>query len=196
MDKKRINIVVIEPSDIVYEGLFSLIMKAENNLYVYRLQDLSDIEQLSQHGDISTFIINPSIIQYKIKEFTTFKSHYAHAQWIALLYSLFPENIIQLFDHSFAINDEINKIIQIIIHNMRTEQDAVILDLSDREIEILLLLINGLSAREIGEKLDISVNTVISHRKNITEKTGIKTLSGLTIYALSKKLIPMDYNLY
>jgi DNA-binding CsgD family transcriptional regulator len=41
--------------------------------------------------------------------------------------------------------------------------------------------------------LNISIHTVISHRKNITEKTGIKSLSGLTIYAITKKIIPLDY---
>ena len=67
-------------------------------------------------------------------------------------------------------------------------------DLSDREIEVLTQMVNGLSNKEMADKLNISIHTVISHRKNITEKTGIKSLSGLTIYAITKKIIPLDYN--
>jgi DNA-binding NarL/FixJ family response regulator len=64
--------------------------------------------------------------------------------------------------------------------------------LSDREIDILKLLTTGLSNKEIADKLNISVNTVITHRKNISQKTGIKSVSGLTIYAVVKKLISLE----
>lgn len=57
-------------------------------------------------------------------------------------------------------------------------------DLSPREIEVLVLLTKGLINKEIADKLSISLTTVISHRKNITEKLGIKSVSGLAIYAV------------
>ena len=57
-------------------------------------------------------------------------------------------------------------------------------DLSAREIEVLVLITKGLINKEIADKLNISLTTVISHRKNITEKLGIKSVSGLTIYAV------------
>ena len=57
-------------------------------------------------------------------------------------------------------------------------------DLSDREIEILVSVAQGLLNKEIADKHNISINTVITHRKNITRKTGIKTVAGLTVYAI------------
>jgi DNA-binding CsgD family transcriptional regulator len=66
-------------------------------------------------------------------------------------------------------------------------------DLSDREIEVLVQLVKGLANKEIADKLNISIHTVISHRKNITDKTGIKSLPGLTIYAITNKIVPLDY---
>jgi DNA-binding CsgD family transcriptional regulator len=54
-------------------------------------------------------------------------------------------------------------------------------------------MVKGFANKEIADTLNISIHTVISHRKNITEKTGIKSLSGLTIYAITKKIIPLDY---
>ena len=62
-------------------------------------------------------------------------------------------------------------------------------DLSDREKEILVCVAQGLQNKEIAEKCNISVNTVITHRKNITRKTGIRTVAGLTVYALLNRLI-------
>ena len=56
--------------------------------------------------------------------------------------------------------------------------------LSDREIEVLSLVAQGKINKEIAEKLFISTTTVITHRKNIQEKLGIKSVSSLTIYAV------------
>lgn len=65
-------------------------------------------------------------------------------------------------------------------------------DLSAREIEVLVLVTKGLINKEIADKLNISLTTVISHRKNITEKLGIKSVSGLTIYAVMHGYIEAD----
>ncbi|MFC0876944.1 response regulator transcription factor [Saccharicrinis sp. FJH2] len=64
--------------------------------------------------------------------------------------------------------------------------------LSDREVDVLRAVAQGYSNKEIAEKLFISANTVITHRKNITEKLGIKTIAGLTVYAIMKKIIEPD----
>lgn len=58
--------------------------------------------------------------------------------------------------------------------------------LTPREIEVLHLLVDGMLNKEIADQLNISLTTVISHRKNIVEKLGIRSLSGLTIYAVMK----------
>ena len=62
-------------------------------------------------------------------------------------------------------------------------------ELSEREKEVLVLVAKGLLNKEIADKLNISINTVITHRKNITRKTGIKTAPGLTVYAILGGLI-------
>ena len=56
--------------------------------------------------------------------------------------------------------------------------------LSDREIEVLSLIAQGYINKEIGNQLNIGLTTVISHRKNIVEKLGMKSVSALTIYAV------------
>jgi DNA-binding CsgD family transcriptional regulator len=63
--------------------------------------------------------------------------------------------------------------------------------LTNRETEILRLIVKGCLNKEIAEELNISHNTVLTHRKNIIAKTGIKTVSGLTFYCIRKGLISM-----
>ncbi|HXK76594.1 MAG TPA: helix-turn-helix transcriptional regulator [Bacteroidaceae bacterium] len=65
-------------------------------------------------------------------------------------------------------------------------------DLSQREIEVLQLVVHGLINKEIADKLCISLTTVISHRKNITNKLGIKSVAGLTVYAVMNGLVRAD----
>ena len=56
--------------------------------------------------------------------------------------------------------------------------------LSQREVEVLRLVALGLINKEIADRLNISFNTVLSHRKNITAKLGIKSVPGLSVYAM------------
>jgi DNA-binding NarL/FixJ family response regulator len=56
--------------------------------------------------------------------------------------------------------------------------------LSDREIEVMSLIVQGFINKEIAEKLNIGFTTVITHRKNIMDKLGMKSVSALTIYAV------------
>lgn len=61
--------------------------------------------------------------------------------------------------------------------------------LSEREREIVGCIVRGMTNKEIAENLFISVNTVLTHRKNISRKLNIHSVSGLTIYAIVNKLV-------
>ena len=61
--------------------------------------------------------------------------------------------------------------------------------ISEREKEIIMCLVQGMSNKEIANQLFISVNTVITHRRNIVRKLQIHSLAGLTIYAIANNLI-------
>lgn len=63
-------------------------------------------------------------------------------------------------------------------------RDEQMSTLSEREVEVLTLVVKGRINKEIGDELNISLNTVITHRKNITDKLGIKSVPALTIYAV------------
>ena len=63
--------------------------------------------------------------------------------------------------------------------------------LSAREKEILVGVAQGLLNKEIAAKYNISIHTVITHRKNISSNTGIKSIAGLTAYAILNNLVEL-----
>jgi regulator of cell morphogenesis and NO signaling len=65
-------------------------------------------------------------------------------------------------------------------------------ELSDREKDVICLVVRGLSNKEIAEKLFISTNTVMTHRRNIARKTQIHSPAGLTIYAIVNGLVNLE----
>lgn len=69
------------------------------------------------------------------------------------------------------------------------EKESLTVGLTQREKEVLTELAAGKSQKEIADILSISTNTVITHRKNISAKLGIKSISGLSLYAMMNGLI-------
>ena len=65
-------------------------------------------------------------------------------------------------------------------------------ELSDRERDVLIQVVRGLSNKEIADVLCISMHTVVSHRKHITHKLHIYSTAGLTIYAIVNKLVDIN----
>lgn len=76
------------------------------------------------------------------------------------------------------------KIAHMIGHNSETAES-----LSDREKDVIVCLVQGMANKEIAEHLYISINTVITHRRNISRKLQIHSTAGLTIYAIVNNLI-------
>jgi regulator of cell morphogenesis and NO signaling len=73
-----------------------------------------------------------------------------------------------------------------LVINKKTENDTL---LSEREKDVIICIVKGLSNKAIAEKLFISINTVTTHRRNITKKLNIHSSAGLTIYAIMNKLV-------
>ena len=64
--------------------------------------------------------------------------------------------------------------------------------LSDREIEVMSLIVQGYINKEIADKLNIGLSTVITHRKNIMDKLGLRSVSALTIYAVTHNYVDIN----
>lgn len=193
MGNSRINIVVIEPSQIIFEGLSNILMKFKKDFYVYRFNDLDEFRISASKEIFNVAVVNPAVIQNRLPDFVKLKNTQPLVFWIALVYSYFDEDLLQKFDDTLSVTAPVEQITGKIMQINQVGDKSTHDDLSDREIEVLTQMVKGMANKEIADILNISIHTVISHRKNITEKTGIKSLSGLTIYAITKKIIPLDY---
>ena len=82
--------------------------------------------------------------------------------------------LLQLQQHAHGQGQHLPPTPQILQHKI----------LTDREIEVMTLIVQGYINKEIADRLHIGLTTVITHRKNIMEKLGMKSVSALTIYAV------------
>jgi DNA-binding NarL/FixJ family response regulator len=117
---------------------------------------------------------------------------------VGLVYQYTEQAVLGQFDALIEIDDSPLQIVNTLEHattkknsipSVASDDDY---DLSEREREVLVLLAKGLMNKEIADKLCISIHTVISHRKNIVRKTGIKSVAGLTVYALLNNLMQAE----
>ena len=193
MSKSRINIAIIEPSHIFFVGLSNLLHKTDNYYYIFRLTDLDELNLFLMREKVSFVLLNPCVYQNKNGDLLKMKKAYPEITWIGLLYSFYHPELLSKLDDTILATDSLESIIGKLTRIAVGQTDNAKQEtLSEREIEVLAVMVKGFSNKEIAEELNISIHTVISHRKNIVEKTGIKSLSGLTIYAISKKYIQVD----
>jgi len=193
MDNKRINIAIIEPSEIVYEGFSTVILKAKRNTYIYWISDLMELNDLFEQTAIDIVIVNPNVIINRESEFMKFKKLHLQVSWLAFVYSFCDSHLLGQFNDVIYISESKDVIVKKLDDSVVKSSGKVVKEqLSEREIDVLVQLVNGLSNKEIADVLNISIHTVISHRKNIVEKTGIKSLPGLTIFAISQNITSMN----
>ena len=109
----------------------------------------------------------------------------------ALVYQYVERDLLKQFDGVVDIRDSRAQIIETLAQVSPGEVAAgkSNYELTKRETAVLVQLAQGKTNKEIADALNVSVHTVISHRKNITHKTGIKSVAGLTVYAMLNNLI-------
>lgn len=183
-------IVISHPSEIVRKGLLS-ILENEINASVFGFEQVSDVKD----NWFITYTEMVFILSIEIEKEQTL-SYLKTKNGNITLVGISTDShipISPLFDGIFHINDIPIKIIKQ-LKNFFTEfeNENISDELTTREKEVLRLIALGYTNKSIAETLYISTHTVISHRKNITDKLGIKSIPGLTVYALIQKIISQE----
>ena len=187
------RVIICEASEIITNGLHEIIQGMAGFDVVMRLDSPENLSEKLLVSDANILIINPLLLGFNCQNMVS--------QWvkenpqlvrIALVTVYTDESALKGFDGIIGINDSklkiINKLKQIAQSTDKNEKPDDV-ELSKREIDVLVAVAKGLMNKEIADQMNISIHTVISHRKNITRKTGIKSVSGLTVYALLNNLI-------
>ena len=190
-DKK---IIIVEPSPIVSAGLASYFDDMKQVSIVSQLDRIDRMEEKLAAYNPDILIINPLLIAYDTNEhFLKICRDFSNVIPVALVTSYVDAGILKQFKDVIEINDSkqkvVTKIFNLLSDNNLSQDKPESVELSNRETDVLVALVKGLTNKEISDKLYISVHTVITHRKNIVRKTGIKSVSGLTVYALLNNLV-------
>ena len=187
------RILLIEPSILVREGFKNLLEEGNTFIIAGSYPDTTQLEERCSKHRTNILICNPILMNFQHRNSVrSFFNIPADILLVAFVYTLVDDLILQQFDAVININDDRTRIInklQALHKEIPNETKADNENLSDRENEILISVVKGLTNKEIADKHFISIHTVISHRKNIIRKTGIKSVSGLTVYALLNNLI-------
>lgn len=187
------NIALIEPSEIVAEGIIALLHKTGKNIQVTHFFEFSTFSYKQSVLNFQALLINPLSILNLETEWNKFIEKNTDIIRIALIYNYLSSHHSTHFHHVFYLNQPISDLARMLTETepsrLKTENKET---LSKREKEILRYLSQGKSIKEIADMVHLSPFTVLTHRKNISSKTGIKTLAGLTVYSISIGLISID----
>lgn len=149
-------------------------------------------EVTSQLRELKNIIIKylPSDTQRNNRLTTVLYDLYKNEEWLGL-HSEMEDHIfvpaIRRIERQMKQNDVSAKISKMINQNPDNSEA-----LSDREKDVIVSLVQGMTNKEIADHLYISINTVITHRRNIARKLQIHSPAGLTIYAIVNNLVDIS----
>lgn len=186
------SVVVIHPSEIVLQGFYSMI----KGLFDIEPVLLTSLDSLTNHVDANKsqllILADESLDKIELTNITLAFPKTLHPRIIHIRQSddLSCDKGCKCCLPLNASKSRISELIRPILaegsHPIEKRKSS---GLTERETDVVKLVALGKTNKEIARELYISIHTVISHRKNITEKLGIKSISGLTVYAILNNLI-------
>lgn len=191
------RVLILEPSVIIAEGLKHVVDDLAGFDVCGMITELEGgLEATLEAYDTDIIIADPAIADPQSRPglHETVKN-LTGVPVLAILSSATDAGFVQDYEGQIYLTDKTAEVEQKIsaavsVNANETRGDGE--ELSAREKEILVCVAKGMLNKEIADYYNISIYTVITHRKNITRKTGIKTVAGLTVYALLNNLIDMN----
>lgn len=195
-DTQPINLVIAEASPIVRCGLATL-LKHLPSLHVNAIEATSPngLENCLHTHTPSLLLVNPTFGGwFNIEQLKSDPVH-NKLKCIAINSNIIDTSILQTYDASITLYDDVEQIEEKIKDALNLHQQEASdkeINLSEREKEIVICVVKGMTNKEIAEKLYLSPHTIMTHRKNIARKLEIHSTAGLTIYAIVNKLVELS----
>ena len=188
------NVMIAEQSEIIRKGMVEILRGCGLFEKIREMACAANLVEMVDRHQPDVLFVNPSMVDARFRE--QLKNGSAHRPKLAaIIYSFHDEAVMELYDETIPINDTRAKILRKLNDLMRKsvgEAQSADDQLTAREKDVLKLLVKGMSNKEVSGQLHISTHTVMSHRKNITQKLNIKSVAGLTVYAILNGIISMD----
>lgn len=188
----RNRVIICEASEMISIGLAEIIDSMAQFDVVSHFDSPEHLSEKITTSDANVLIIDPVLLGFHNKDFLSqLGKEHPQVIVIALVTSYLDHSMLTPYNGIIEINDTRSKIISKMneFAQNETSKNTDDVELSKRETDVLVAVAKGMMNKEIADQMNISIHTVISHRKNITRKTGIKSVSGLTVYALLNNLI-------
>lgn len=188
---KRTRVIIIEPAHIVAAGVEAMLVGSIECNVVAKYRTVQEAEaQTELLSDVDVVVASTSYgRQIEASE------RFSGVPVVGLQTTLTEADMLRGFVAVISIFSTEEELLR----TLREAHDTPVQhnyseshDLSDRERDVLVLVAKGYTNKEIAQELFISPHTVISHRKNIVHKTGIRSVAGLTVYAVLNKLIDSE----
>ena len=195
MSVTKKKILLITPSHIMARGIAGILEEHGGFVIETVLTDLSRENEATVRDSMADIVIvDPIIFDFASRPSGRSRiSDLTDAAVVASPTVLQDDESIKSYDEAISIYDTpaavISKLRNSLAHSSGSPRTDNREELSAREKEILVCVARGMLNKEIADRFHISIYAVITHRKNITRKTGIKTVAGLTVYALLNNLI-------
>lgn len=195
---KKIKVLLIEPSEIISLGMKEIIDRSSEFEVVSTLTSPELYNNLQTKPDV--VVVNPVVVNYN--ERFDVRSYFCvnneNISIVALTNNGYEESVMRLYDGCINIYDNAKRVIQKLqsaVEEAQNNPKNDVNELSVRERDILIAVAKGKANKEIADEFNISIYTVISHRRNISRKLGINSVPGLTVYAIMNKLVDIsDFN--
>lgn len=194
----RVKFIIAEQSYLIRKGIVSIVNRIEHATVVKEMDNLDAVNSAIQKYRPDYLLINPNLLPHH-QHFRNFRINLDMSEKIIAITTVHPmrRGLVSNFRENIDITDTkemiFNKLKSIVEEAGKYHKTRIVSnELSEREKTILTFVAKGFTNKEIAEKLFLSTHTVMTHRKNITAKLGIKTISGLTVYAILNNLIKME----
>jgi len=187
------NVLLISPSQIIFNGLKTIFEQHSEFRVTEYFSEIPHSASLLRDKEVDLTIVDPSVLDYSTRSNVRATLGVIVQCPVLVIKTLFAEEefwkrfdgVMGPYDSPSMIINECRRASQVELED--TKSDAG--ELSAREKEILVKVAQGKLNKEIADELNLSVYTVMTHRKNITKKTGIRTVAGLVVYAMLNNLL-------
>lgn len=184
---RRYRIAIVEPSAIIAQGVASILAASGEADVVAIYPTLRAYADRLNVKDVEVVVVGPQVAVG-----AQLRSELQGVAVVLLSTTVVDEEVLRQVDGVINIYDDeaaLMRKVRAAVEQGETNPYSDSHDLSERERDVLILVAKGMANKEIADRLNISIHTVMSHRKNITHKTGIKSVAGLTVYALLNNLL-------
>ena len=196
MYQKRPQIAIVDPNTLAVLGLKQLLQSVLPIMQIDTFGSMSELQANDPEQYFHYFVAMNIVLENR--QFFQQRRHKA----IVLTMSLDSSSQLQEF-HSLCINVPESDLVRSLLMleqsghaggKNRPELPEILQQkvLSDREIEVMALIAQGYINKEIASRLNIGLTTVVTHRKNIMEKLGMRSVSALTIYAVTHGYVDIN----